>query len=181
MSVSDPNQFRGPVNHRVPEGDSLPRLVCDDCGFVQYVNPKIVVGSVVLWGDRFLMCKRAIEPRKGYWTLPAGFMEEKETIRAAACREAMEEACAEIEIRHLLAIYDIPHISQVQVMFVAHLVHDDIKPGPESAEVGLFLWDEIPWKELAFPSVLWALRHYQEVKDLAEFAPRGNPEAARQP
>lgn len=134
--------------------------MCSSCGFINYVNPKIVVGSVVTFEDRILMCRRAIAPRVGFWTLPAGFMEEGETAEEGAAREAMEEACATIEIDGLLAAYSVPRISQVQLMFHARLVDPVIAPGPESTEVMLVTWDEIPWAELAFPSVKWALDHF---------------------
>ncbi|MBG52322.1 MAG: NUDIX hydrolase [Rhodobiaceae bacterium] len=161
--------------HRVPDGDSLPRAVCDTCGFINYVNPKIVVGSVVTYGDRFLMCRRAIEPRHGFWTLPAGFMEEKETSEEGAAREAMEEANAHIRVRDLLAVYNIPRISQVQLMYRAELLSEAVSAGPESLEVALFTWDEIPWDELAFPSVYWALHQFRSVVDEERIVPFGNP------
>ncbi len=145
---------------KIPAGEDRPREVCSSCGFINYVNPKIVVGSVVQFGDRFLICRRAIAPRIGFWTLPAGFMEEGETAEEGAAREAMEEACAKIEIDGLLAAYSVPRISQVQLMFHARLVDPAIAPGPESTEVMLVTWDEIPWGELAFPSVKWALDHF---------------------
>lgn len=159
---------------KVPEGDDRQRRVCGDCGFVDYVNPKIVAGSVVTKGDKILLCKRAIEPRKGFWTLPAGFMEEGESVEEAAQREAREEAMATIEIEHLLAVYSVPRISQVQVMYKATLV-SDIGVGPESEEVGLFDWSEIPWRNLAFPTVVWALTHYSQVRHQSVFAPFSNP------
>ncbi|TNE36185.1 MAG: NUDIX domain-containing protein, partial [Alphaproteobacteria bacterium] len=120
---------------RIPEGDDRERQVCDTCGFINYSNPKIVVGSVVTHGDKFLLCKRAIEPRAGFWTLPAGYLEHHETVQNGAIREAREEACAQIEIEALLAVYNIPRISQVQLMHVARLTSDDIAAGPESLEV----------------------------------------------
>ena len=142
---------------KIPEGEDRLRDVCESCGFINYVNPKIVVGSVVQFEDRFLMCRRAIAPRIGFWTLPAGFMEEGETAEEGAAREAMEEACAKIEIEGLLGCYSVPRISQVQLMFRARLLDPAVAPGPESAEEMLVTWDDIPWKELAFPSVKWAL------------------------
>lgn len=171
----------GTRSMRVPEGDSLPRSVCDDCGHVAYVNPKIVVGAVVTFEDKFLMCKRAIEPRRGFWTLPAGFMETGESTQDGAKREAWEEACATIEIDGLLAVYDLPHISQVQLMYRARLVSPDIGPGPESEAVALYAWDEIPWDELAFPSVKWALDYHRAVGDAVAWVPQSNPERARAP
>ncbi|MEQ9145979.1 MAG: NUDIX hydrolase [Parvibaculaceae bacterium] len=162
--------------HRVPDGDSLPRAVCDTCGFVNYINPKIVVGSVVTYEDRFLLCRRAIEPRHGYWTLPAGYMEEGETTEEGARREAMEEANADIRIRDLLAVYNIPRISQVQLMYRATLAEPAFSPGVESLEVDLFEWDDIPWDDLAFPSVHWALNQFRSVLDKETVVPFSNPE-----
>ena len=145
---------------KTPAGENRPREVCTSCGFINYVNPKIVVGSVVQYRDRFVLCRRAIAPRIGFWTLPAGFMEEGETAEEGAAREAMEEACAKIEIEGLLGCYSVPRISQVQLMYRARLLDPAIAPGPESTEVMLVTWDDIPWRELAFPSVKWALDHF---------------------
>ena len=125
--------------------------------------------------DRILLCRRAIEPRKGLWTLPAGFLEDHETPEDGARREAREEACADIRLEALLAVYTVAHISQVQLMYRARLPKREFAAGPESLDVRLFTWDEIPWDELAFPSVKWALRHYRETKHLSVFAPFGNP------
>ncbi|MGI9483970.1 MAG: NUDIX domain-containing protein [Hyphomicrobiales bacterium] len=164
-------------SRRVPDGDNLVRDVCETCGFISYANPKLVVGSVVsAENDRILLCKRAIEPRAGFWTLPAGYLELNETPDAGAAREAMEEANAKIAIDCLLAVYAIPRISQVQMIFRAKLDGPDFSPGPESEEVGLFTWDEIPWGDIAFPSVHWALGHFREASDLTGFPPFTNPE-----
>jgi ADP-ribose pyrophosphatase YjhB (NUDIX family) len=160
---------------RVPDGDTGERDVCGACGHIHYSNPKIVVGSVVTHGDHILLCRRAIEPRKNFWTLPAGFMEERETPEDGAKREAREEACTEIVIDRLLAVYAVPHISQVHLMYRAKIELPVYSPGPESLEVRLFLWDEIPWTELAFPSVKWALNHWRESKDLEVFSPYSAP------
>jgi ADP-ribose pyrophosphatase YjhB (NUDIX family) len=121
------------------------------------------------------MCRRAIEPRIGFWTLPAGFMENNETIAQGAAREAREEACAEVETNALLGVYNVARISQVQIFYRAKLLSDDIAVGPESAEVALFAWDDIPWDHLAFPSVYWALQHYRETKDQDSFVPFAEP------
>ena len=161
---------------RVPDGDTNERYVCDDCGHIHYTNPKIVVGSVVAYDGRILLCRRAIEPRKGFWTLPAGFLEELETPEEGARREAREEACATIVIDALLAVYSVPRISQVQLMYRARLEKPEISPGPESLEVDLFAWPKIPWDQAAFPSVHWALNHYWETRDKRDFAPFVNPE-----
>ena len=159
---------------RVPDGDDRLRRICAHCGFVDYVNPKIVAGSVILQQDKIVLCKRAIEPRKGFWTLPAGFMEEGESVEEAAKREAIEEANAEITIDRVLAIYSVPRISQVQIMFRAYL-ESDISAGPESEEVGLFGWKDIPWSELAFPTVVWALSHHSVTRQMSDFPPFWNP------
>ena len=162
---------------RVPDGDTYERYICGRCGHIHYANPKIVVGSVVTHDNRILLCRRAIEPRIGLWTLPAGFLEEHETPENGARREAREEACAEIVIDALLAVYTVPHISQVQLMYRARLEAPIFDAGPESLEVALFAWDEIPWGELAFPSVKWALDHFQASKGQTGFAPFSNPQS----
>ena len=160
---------------RVPAGDNRPRLVCDECGFVQYVNPKVVVGAVCTWEDRILLCRRAIEPRRGHWTLPAGFLEEKESVEDGVAREAWEEARAELDLDGLLGLYSVPRISQVQIFFRARLRSPEVAAGEESLEVRLFAWEEIPWDDLAFPSVRWALSHYRETRGQPTFAARTNP------
>jgi ADP-ribose pyrophosphatase YjhB (NUDIX family) len=162
-------------SRRVPVGDTNERYVCDDCGHVYYTNPKIVVGSVVAHDGRILLCRRAIEPRRGYWTLPAGFLEENETPDEGARREALEEAGAVIVLDALLAIYSVPRISQVQLMYRARLEKPEFSAGSESLDVRLFDWHEIPWDEAAFPSVQWALDHYRQSRDLKVFAPFSNP------
>ncbi len=159
---------------QIPDGDTIERAVCSRCGFVRYDNPKVVVGSVVRAGEKFLLCRRAIEPRRGFWTIPAGFLELHETPEDGARREALEEANATIAIADLLAVYTVPRISQVQLMYRATL-ESDISPGVESLEVGLFGWDDIPWDDLAFPSVHWALGHDREFADSAGAPPFTNP------
>jgi len=165
----------GSFEKKIPPGEDRERLVCKDCGFVAYENPKVVVGAVATAGDRILICKRALEPRTGYWTLPAGFLELNESAWDGAAREAWEEARARIEPVQLLATYSIPRISQVQLFYLARLVDEAVSAGPESLEVKLATWDEIPWNDLAFPSVRWALHHYRAVKEKAVFAPFSNP------
>jgi ADP-ribose pyrophosphatase YjhB (NUDIX family) len=178
--MSDPRSRVPPppaphFERRVPEGDTYERYICGRCGHIHYSNPKIVVGSVVSYEDRILLCRRAIEPRKGLWTLPAGFLEEHESPEDGARREALEEACANILIDALLAVYSVAHISQVQLMYRARLETSAFSAGPESLEVALFGWDEIPWDELAFPSVKWALHHFRASQGLTVFAPFTNP------
>jgi ADP-ribose pyrophosphatase YjhB (NUDIX family) len=166
---------RGPSVTLIPEGDNRERQVCPDCGFINYENPKIVVGAVVTLDDRVLLCRRAINPRRGFWTLPAGYLEVNESASDGARREAFEEAGAQIAIDGLLAVYSIPRISQVQLIYRAHLASPDFAPGPESLEVALFGWDAIPWADLAFPSVKWALDHYRDASATLDFTARDNP------
>lgn len=154
-----------------PAGDNRERHVCDDCGWIHYVNPRVVVGAVCTWEDRFLLCRRDIEPRRGFWTVPAGFMEEGESAEAATAREAREEANARLEIDALLGVYSIPRISQVQLMYRARLLDPDVAACDETSEVRLARWEEIPWDDLAFPSVTWALRHWKEVEGVRAFPP----------
>src|SRR5690348_3060204 len=175
--MTGPDPARGPSVRAVPEGDNREPMICADRGFVLYDNPKIVVGAVVRWGERILMCRRAIHPRRGYWTLPAGYLELNESTSAGAEREAWEEAQARIAIDGLLAVYDIPRISQVQLIYRARLIDDGVAPGPESLEVALFGWDEIPWDEIAFPSVRWALDHEREARRSGDFTTRYAPPA----
>ena len=161
---------------QVPEGDDRERLICPDCGHVAYENPKIIVGSVVAHDGRVLLCRRAIEPRRGFWTLPAGYMELAETVGEGARREAREEACADIALDGVLALFSISRINQVQVIFRARFAAEPVfSAGPESLEVALFAWDEIPWQELAFPSVHWSLEAFRANPDGALGAPAGNP------
>ena len=143
--------------------------MCDHCGFVDYVNPRIVVGVVCTWEERLLLCRRAIEPRKGFWTIPAGFLEQGETPEEGAMREAVEEAGADVGIDALLGVYSVPRISQVQMIFRGHLLSPKVAAGEESLEVRLATWDEVPWDDLAFPSVVAALRHFDEVRGLLTF------------
>ncbi len=144
----------------IPEGDSLPRYVCTACHEIHYQNPKVVVGCIPEWEDKILLCRRAIEPRLGWWTVPAGFMENNETLAQAAARETLEEANARVEIGNLYAIYSLPHISQVYVLFRAQLLDLDFKPGIESLEVKLMSENEIPWQDMAFRVIHDPLKKY---------------------
>jgi len=164
-----------PFDLKVPQGDDRERHVCATCGWIHYANPKIVVGAVTTLDERLLLCRRAIEPRAGYWTIPAGYLEEHETPEAGAAREAMEEAMAEIAINALLAVYSVARISQVQLIYRARLARPEIAPGVESEEVGLYRWEEIPWNRLAFPTVRWALEHFRQSLHLDAFPPFTNP------
>jgi ADP-ribose pyrophosphatase YjhB (NUDIX family) len=151
-----------PVTVTVPEGDNRPRHVCTACGRIHYQNPRIVAGCVPEHEGRILLCRRAIEPRRGYWTLPAGFMENGETTQEAARRESVEEALAEVEIGSLLAVVHVLHADQVHVMFRARLPRPEFGVGAESLEVRLCGEAEIPWQDIAFRSVDYALRRYLE-------------------
>ncbi len=163
---------------RTPEGEDRERRVCADCGHVDYENPKVVVGSVVVADGHVLMCRRAIEPRKGYWTLPAGYMELGETLQEGAAREALEEAEATITIGGILGVFSIARIGQVQVIFQARFSDDGppaFAPGLESLDVRLFAPHEIPWEEIAFPSVHWALNAWLALGSGWQGQPVGNP------
>jgi ADP-ribose pyrophosphatase YjhB (NUDIX family) len=148
------------ASYRIPDGDTLPRCVCDRCDTIHYENPKVVVGCIPEWEDRILLCRRAIEPRHGYWTLPAGFLENGETASQGAVRETLEEAEARVEIGPLFTFYNLAHISQIYLMFRARLLDLNFAPGTESLEVRLFREDEIPWQDLAFRTVGETLRHF---------------------
>ncbi|MBZ0091847.1 MAG: NUDIX hydrolase [Burkholderiales bacterium] len=149
-----------PLSYRVPAGDTLPRHVCDACNTIHYQNPKIVVGCIPEWDGKILLCRRAIEPKHGLWTIPAGFMENGETTAQGAQRETLEEACAEVEIGQLYALYNLPHISQVYLIFLARMKEKAYAPGVESLEVRLFDLADIPWQELAFQAVRHSLEHF---------------------
>ncbi|MDX1607361.1 MAG: NUDIX hydrolase [Candidatus Competibacterales bacterium] len=154
---------------RIPPGDNRERYVCDACAAVHYQNPRIVAGCVLAWEHRVLLCRRAIEPRYGYWTVPAGFMENGETTAEAAAREAREEACAEAADLVLYGLYNLRHIDQVYVLFRGRLQGGAARAGDESLEVDLFDRDEIPWSELAFPVVRETLERYFEERADASF------------
>ncbi len=150
----------GPYVEMIPNGDNRPRMVCLDCGFIHYDNPKVVAGAVCVWEEKFLLCRRSIEPRKGYWTVPAGFLELGETIADGAAREVWEEAQAEVEVDQLLGIFEIPRINQIYILYKARMLNPKFSAGPESMEVELFSWDEIPWEDIAFPAIKWSLERY---------------------
>ena len=151
----------GPASRKIPERDTHERWVCDDCGIVHYQNPLIVVGCVAERNGKVLLCKRSIEPRYGYWTVPAGFMELGETMAGGAARETLEEACATVELDRLFASVDVIDAGQVHMFFSGRLV-SDYGVGEESLEVALFSEDEIPWSEIAFQSGKFALKKYFE-------------------
>ena len=148
------------VEWRIPEGDNRHRYICTNCHTIHYQNPRIVAGTLPIYQDKILLCRRAIEPRYGFWTLPAGFMENGESTEDGALRETREEANAEVTIVSLFNMVTVPHIDQVHIFFLARLDRPDFSSGPESLEVKLFSVDEIPWDELAFPTVYDTLKAY---------------------
>ncbi|EJN07935.1 NUDIX hydrolase [Herbaspirillum sp. YR522] len=153
-----------PVAQQIPADDTRPRFVCTSCGTIHYQNPKMVVGSIPVWEQdgevRVLLCKRAIEPRLGYWTLPAGFMENDETTGDAAMRETEEEAGARIRLHELFSVVNVPHVHQVHLFYRADLLDLDYRAGVESLEVGLYTEQQIPWHDIAFPTVEFTLRAF---------------------
>ena len=151
-----------PVQQQIPPGDNRLRHVCSQCHQVHYQNPRIVAGCLPVWQQQVLLCRRAIAPRQGYWTLPAGFMENGETVQQAAIRETLEEACARVDQLQLYSLFDLPHIGQVYMLFRAELCDLDFAPGAESLEVRLFDEAQIPWQELAFPTIGRTLECYFE-------------------
>lgn len=164
-----------PVALLIPPDDTRPRYVCSQCGTIHYQNPKMVIGSIPVWEHEglthILLCKRAIEPRYGYWTLPAGFMENDETTSEAALRETHEEAGASIELHDLFSLLNVPHVHQVHMFYRATLLNLDYSAGTESLEVKLFLETEIPWDEIAFPTVAHTLKFF--FSDLARIKSEG--------
>lgn len=145
---------------RIPPGDTHVRHVCDACGTIHYQNPKIVAGCLPVWEDKVLLCRRAIEPRCGLWTLPAGFMEKGETTLEAALRETLEEARAKVEIDGLCTLFNLPHIDQVYVLYRGRLLDLDYAPGEETLETRLFGEAEIPWQQIAFRVIQETLKLY---------------------
>jgi ADP-ribose pyrophosphatase YjhB (NUDIX family) len=173
------------VEHRVPPGDSLARHICTRCGIIHYENPKMVVGCIPEWENSILLCRRAIEPRHGLWTVPAGFMENGETTAEGAMRETLEEANAKVEILGLYALFNIPHINQVYMLFRARLLDLDFSAGAETLETKLFDEEQIPWDQIAFVTVRRTLKHYFNDRRAGEFRfhigtiePMPNPPAA---
>jgi ADP-ribose pyrophosphatase YjhB (NUDIX family) len=151
-----------PVVSRIPDGDHLPRFVCTSCATIHYENPRIIAGCIPEWRGKLLLCRRAIEPRRGFWTIPAGFMENGEAVQDAAAREAQEEALADVEIGSLAAVINVIRAHQVHIMFRARLRNTNFGVGPESLEVALYDEKDIPWPEIAFMTVDYALKRYLE-------------------
>jgi ADP-ribose pyrophosphatase YjhB (NUDIX family) len=154
------SQCGGPLHIEIPPGDNRPRHVCPACGAIHYQNPKMVVGCIPEWEGRILLCRRAIEPKYGLWTLPAGFMENGETTAEGAVRETLEEAGARVEVQGLYSMISLPDINQVYLVFRARLLHLDFVPGEESLEARLFSEDEIPWDDMAFRTIQATLLRY---------------------
>jgi ADP-ribose pyrophosphatase YjhB (NUDIX family) len=163
------SQCGASVTYPVPEGDNMLRHVCAECDTIHYQNPKIVVGCIPEWEDQLLLCKRAIEPRYGLWTLPAGFMENGETVQEGAARETLEEAEARVEVGALYALFNLPHINQVYMLFRARLLAPEFGPGTESLETRLMSESEIPWDEIAFPVIHESLQLYFRDRDAGHF------------
>lgn len=156
------SQCGSSVEIKVPQGDNRPRHVCIDCGVIHYQNPNVVTGCIPEWQGKVLLCRRAIEPRRGYWTLPAGFLENGESTQQGALRETLEEANARVSVGPLYTLFSLPHIDQIYMLFRGALEDLDYGPGEESLEVELFAEAEIPWDELAFQVVAETLRFYFE-------------------
>lgn len=158
-----------PTEHRIPEDDTRPRHICTQCKTIHYQNPNIVAGTIPVYEDKVLLCRRAIEPRHGYWTLPAGFMENQETTTEAAMRETWEEAEARVNIDGLYTVINVPQIDQVHMFFRATLIDGAFGVGVESLETKLFLEEEIPWDDLAFPTIRKTLQLFFEERRLGVF------------
>ncbi len=156
------SQCGGAVSLIIPDNDNRPRHVCQTCETIHYLNPKIVAGCIPVWENQVLLCRRAIEPRHGYWTLPAGYMEMQETTTEAALRETLEEANARVELQGLYALMNLPHVNQVYMMYRSRLLDLDFSPGLESLEVQLYKEEDIPWAELAFSTIKHTLRFFFE-------------------
>lgn len=144
----------------IPSGEDRSRFICSDCGFIHYLNPRMIVGTLPFIKNQVLLCKRAIEPRYGFWTLPCGFLENGESAQDGALRETMEEANAQVEILTLHTLYSVIHVNQVYMIFLARLTNLNFFPGSESLETKLFSHDEIPWDNLAFSSIRFSLEMY---------------------
>ena len=149
-----------PLITTIPVGDNRERRVCSGCGHIHYQNPRIVTGCLVTWGDDVLLCKRAIEPRSGLWTMPAGYLENGETTHAGAIRETWEEANARVKVHGLYTMFNLPHISQVYMFYRSELIDGEFATGAESLDVQLFSESDVPWDQLAFPVITDTLKHY---------------------
>ena len=178
-------KFCGECGHagsmRVPPDDNRERFICDNCWHIHYDNPRVIVGVLPTLGNQVLLCKRAIEPRKGYWTLPAGFLENGESCADGAIRETWEEALASVANEQLYCLFDLPYINQIYMFFRAEMTKNEYSSGPESLEVELFDEEQIPWKELAFPVVTSTLKHFFVDRKNGEFPVRNETMLFRPP
>ena len=159
----------GSITHQIPQGDNRLRHICNECGVIHYQNPRIIAGTLPIYDNKVLLCRRAIEPRAGFWTLPAGFMENGETSTEAAIRETKEEADADIDIHGLYALFNLPHISQIYLFFKGDLVDGQFGIGDETLESKLFAEEDIPWDFLAFPTITRTLKRYFDDRKAGEF------------
>lgn len=165
------------VVQKIPAGDNRLRYCCEACGAIHYENPRLVVGTIPVFGQQVLLCKRAIEPRYGYWTLPAGFMENGESVAEGAARETLEEAGAAVDIGALFSVLDVPHVHQVHVFYLARMHSAALDPGEETLEARLFDEADVPWDQLSFPTVRNSLRWFFEDRQkglLPAFGAPGN-------
>ncbi len=153
------------IHLKVPEGDTYKRYVCENCGRIFYQNPRLIVGCLATFDNKVLLCKRAIEPQKGLWNLPAGFLENGEKAEEGAARETKEESRAEVKIIKLHALYSLPKVNQIYLHFLARMQNEQFGPTKESLEVRLFAEDEIPWNKIAFQSTTFALKKFFEFGD----------------
>ncbi len=160
MPIKYCNQCGELTTVKIPPGDNLPRAICDSCGFIQYENPRVIVGCIPEWQDKILLCRRAIQPRLGFWTLPAGFLENNETTQEGALRETKEEANASATIIDVFSLIDIPHINQVYLLYRAKLKDENFSATFESSEVALFDEASIPWDDIAFAAIKKSLKRY---------------------
>ena len=176
FDAATPSNALGRREDRVPEGDDRVRSVCIDCGHIEYRNPRIIVGAVCTWEDKYLLCRRGIEPRKGFWTMPAGYMELGETPAAGAAREVAEEACAKVETGALIGLFPLAHIGQVHMIFRARMTDPGHAAGEESLETALVAWADLPWDDFAYPTIHWAFQAHKKFESRDDFAPMGIPE-----
>lgn len=172
-----------PVEYRIPEGDNLPRYLCPACGAIHYQNPRVVVGCIPERDGRILLCRRAIEPRRGFWTLPAGFLENGETTGQGAVRETLEEAEARVDLLALFSLINVPHINQIHMFYRARMLDGRFAAGEETLEAALFHEHEIQWDQLAFPTVYQTLQHFFADRESGHFGfhPQDLAQAAWEP
>ena len=159
------NQCGAETHYQIPEGDHRPRAVCSACQTIFYQNPNMISGTLPLYKGRIMLCKRGIEPRYGFWTLPGGFLENGETLAEGALRETEEEACASVNLVRLLSVISLPRVNQVHCFYLADMLNEEYRTTEESIEIRMFRPEEIPWEQIAFKTVAATLRHYLEHRD----------------